>query len=46
MYIYINLHAIMLQSYKKKQYKRPFFTYSLHFRQKKANFAALFTKDG
>ena len=35
MYIYINLHAIMLQSYKKKRYKRPFFTYSLHLDKKK-----------
>ena len=42
MYIYINLHAIMLQSYKKNRYERAFFTYSLHFTQKKANFAALF----
>ena len=40
--IYLILYAIMLQSYKKIRYKRPFFTYSLHFRQKKANFAALF----
>ena len=42
MCIFLVLIEIMLQSYKKNRYERAFFTYSLHFTQKKANFAALF----
>ena len=42
MCIFLIFIEIMLQSYKKNRYERAFFTYSLHFTQKKANFAALF----